>query len=105
AFDEPDENGFTPSRPASRAPASDFSYGIASLYLAAFSFVLFFAPAVLSGMLGMIGASIAFFAGVLVSAGCVIFCRHGIRLAEKAETLPGGQGFAAAGKMVNKFLL
>ena len=56
-------------------------------------------------MTGAIGASIAFFAGLFVNTGCFIFSWHGYRLAQRAEELPGGQGYAAAGKIVNKFLL
>jgi hypothetical protein len=87
------------------ASQADHSYGLASLYLAFFSFLLFFTPALLAGMMGAIGASIAFFAGLFVNTGCFIFCWHGYKLALKAEELPGGQGYAAAGKMVNKFFL
>jgi hypothetical protein len=100
-----DSSDSTADEQPEKAPAADSSYGIASLYLAAFSFLLFFTPAVLSSMLEIIGASIVFIAGALVATGCFIFCRHGYRLAEKAETLPGAQGYAAAGKMVNKFFL
>jgi hypothetical protein len=84
---------------------ADNSYGLASLYLAAFSFLLFFSPVLLAGMTGVIGASIAFFAGLFVNTGCFTFCWHGYKLAKKAEELPGGQGYAAAGKMVNKFFM
>jgi hypothetical protein len=83
----------------------DNSYGLASLYLAAFSFLLFFTPALLAGMTGAIGASIAFFAGLFINTGCFLFSWHGYQLAKKAEDLPGGQGYAAAGKIVNKFFL
>jgi hypothetical protein len=86
-------------------PAQDHSYGLASLYLAMFSFLLFFTPALLAGMTGAIGASIAFFAGLFVNTGCFLFSWHGYQLAKKAEEMPGGQGYAAAGKMVNKFFL
>jgi hypothetical protein len=85
--------------------APDHSYGLASLYLATFSFLLFFTPALLAGMTGAIGASIAFFAGLFVNTGCFLFSWHGYQLAKKAEEMPGGQGYAAAGKMVNKFFL
>jgi hypothetical protein len=83
----------------------DVSYGIASLYLAAFSCLLFFTPAVLAGMTGVLGASIAFFAGIFVNTGCDLFARHGYRLAQKAEEMQSGQGYAAAGKIVNGFFL
>ncbi len=87
------------------APAQDTSYGIASLYLATLAFLLFFTPALLAGMTGALGVSVAFFAGIFASVGCLLFCRHGYRLAQKAEELPGGQGYAAAGKIVNQFFI
>jgi hypothetical protein len=88
-----------------QAPANDSSYGIASLYLAAFSFILFFTPAVIASMTSIIGASIAFFAGALTTGGCFLFCRHGLRLAEQAEGQAAGQGYVIAAKLVNKFFL
>lgn len=89
----------------SPTPPDDSSYGLASLYLATLSFLLFFTPALLAGMTGAIGASIAFFAGIFVSFGCFTFCRHGYRLAQEAENHPQGRGYAVAGKLVNKFFL
>jgi hypothetical protein len=87
------------------ATPPDASYGIASLYLATLAFLLFFTPALLAGMTGVFGLSVAFFAGVFVNAGCLLFCRHGYRLALKAEEMPGGQGYAVAGKIVNRFFI
>jgi len=83
----------------------DHSYGLASLFLATLSFLLFFTPAVLAGMTGVIGASIAFFAGLFTSSGCFLLCWHGYRLARRAEEMPSGHGYAEAGKIVNKFFL
>jgi hypothetical protein len=94
------------SQPApEQPPVADASRGIASLYLATMSFVLFFTPAVLSSMLSLIGASIAFFAGALTTGGCFLFCWHGLRLVEDIDPEASGQGYAVAARLVNKFFL
>jgi hypothetical protein len=88
-----------------QAPVADPSRGIASLYLAAMSFLLFFTPAVLASMLSMIGASIAFFAGAFTTGGCFLFCWHGLRLVDNVDPEASGQGYVIAAKLVNKFFL
>jgi hypothetical protein len=89
---------------------SDASYGIASLCLAAFTF--FLSPMVAVAMIAPIpilgikyGMPVGLLAGAYASAYCYLFSRHGYQFAIKAEGYPTGQGYAAAGKIINKFLL
>jgi hypothetical protein len=105
ADEERHEEVETPVEGLPSSGQSDPSYGLASLYLATFSFFLFFTPTLLSGMTGALGASIAFFAGIFVSSGCFLFCWHGSKLAQRALECPGHQGYAQAGLLVNKFFL
>lgn len=101
--------GFLDAAPsASTAPADD-SYGIASMYLAGVSFMLFLAPTIMGGYLQAILGLFALLFFALINAGCLYVAWRGLQLAKEARVQADASGkghaFALAGRLANGMLL